>query len=767
MKSFINKTGLILCLIGMQMYAQNIKPYHEVITSKAVTQKGFLTTHLLDNKLYLEIPEAMLGKDMLFVDHSDLGLYPPHHIKFIKKADDIHLIIPEITSKVGNTIPLIKIDDGYGVRHKLNVKIAPAAFPVLAMGATHSSYIIEVSSLFLHTPKPLHGHDKTVYNNLAYIKRVWVFNNTLEVKTNKTIVSKYGPLTEDIDFSLFLLPETPMKPRLFDHRMGFFRETDIGLHDMVRAAIQRWRLEKKDKNQALSDPVKPIVLYFDPITPEKWKPYLRAGVEAWLPAFEAAGFKNAIVVKEPPVDDENFSVYSMRYSIIRWTDRTNYRGYEGGGTANGLVIWDRRTGEILKGDLLIGAPYELLSDQYFVRCSPLDKRAQQYPFPDDLMGDLIQSVTSHEAGHVFGLRDGNFGEYTYPFEKMRDAKWLKKMGHTPSIMTYARANGLVQPEDNIPISLLLQKVGPTDIHSIRWAYTPFPNIETPDDELPYLDKIISEQDAVPWYKFSMPHGFWNGRGYGPDDTVEVVECDDPVRASRLAIKNLKRVITLIPKAAKDERGHGTLKRLYEETLKQWRRQMHFVASLVGGCTTEHKAGYQDRVFRAIPKDDQKEAVAFLIKEAFHPPLWLESPEITRRYEMNGTLKTISKHQKFVLNDLLYPRRLNNMEEVAITSKESYTQEELFQDLYIGLWHELEEKTIKIDPYRQDIQWAYINSLKLLLEAQGINNSNTRANMFSALALVKESIGKVVRDVTDFSTRGHLELCLKALNEILE
>lgn len=763
MKKYIT---VILLYFTINSYAQkvtsNIKPFDEVITSEAITKKSFLSVHRLNNKLYLEIPSAMLNTEMLFVEYSDF--YGARQVKWIKRDDKIHLIIPEIESKVGNIIPVIF--------KKFNVKITPATFPILATGKNNSSYVIDATALFLNTPKPLSGHGLVIHNNLAFINKVLVFDDLIDVKTEKTSMSKNGPLTIDVDFSLLLLPEA-MKPRLHDYRMGYFGDFGGGYQ---KVSVARWRLEKKDKNLELSEPIKPITLYFSPETPNKWKPYLRAGIEDWLQAFEAAGFKNAIVVKDPPLDDKNWSINSMKYSYIRWIDKNNYRGYDNAGSGSVSFITDKRTGEILKADIRLGAPYQYLSDEYFIRCSPLDPRAQEYPFPDDLMGELIQRVTSHEAGHFFGLMDGDYGEFTYPFEKMRDKEWLQEMGHTPSVMNYTRQNYIVQPEDSIPVHLLRQKVGPTDIYSIRWAYTQFKNINTPDDELSYLEKIIREQDSIPWYRY---RGIGGAKEIGPDGTDEVVDSDNPIKGTALALKNLKRVIKLIPKATQKERGNETLKRLYTKTLNQWVEQMKSVVSLVGGFTTHYKNGNQEGVmydFTKVPVTQQKEAIALLIKEALHTPLWMKSPNITRRFEENGTFNNISTKQLIILTDILSFFRLKNMEEIDLTIDNSYKISDLFNDLNKGLWHELEDKTIKVDPYRQAIQLSYIVILKKSIEMEGNEYGGDgypypyrfspyiRGYMASTLTNIKRSIEKSIDNISDTSTRAHLELCLLEINK---
>jgi hypothetical protein len=757
--------SIALLFLTISVIAQNstskLKPYDEIITTDIITKKGFITTHLLENKLYLEIPPDMLNKEMLFMKNSN-----SKHIKWLKKENRIHLFKPDIISQVGNVFPT---DKKYFIK-----KITPTTFPILAINDTTLSYVIDVTSLFLNPPSDLIYSRNTgsIIDDLGFINKTHTIDKTIEVFTTKTITSENGPITVNDVFDLMLLPEVPMMPRLFDHRIGFFNDKEGGdaLHRdrKSRNAIIRYRLEKKNPDQSLSDPIKPITVYFDPKMPDRWKPYVKAGIEQWLPAFEAAGFKNAIEVKEPPIDDENFSVHSIRYSIVRWLDNTQYRGKEGGSWANADWIIDRRSGEILKGIIKLGAPYEYLSDEYFVRCSPLDIRAQQYPFPDDLMGELIERVTAHEAGHMFGLIDGNYGEYTYPFEKMRDKNWLEEMGHTPSAMNYARDNFIPQPEDNMPLHLLRQKVGPTDLYSIRWGYTPFKEAKTPDEETPYLEKIVREQDSIPWYRFNM-----TATNYGPQSTNEVVESDDPIKATILGIKNLKRVIKIIPNATRNEPRDEVKTRLLNKSMWLWVNQMKSVVSLVGSYTIQNKSSSQKgAVFFPIPVKKQKEAVAFLNANAFEPPLWLAPQSLLTRINNYGShqksLITISEKQKVILLDLLNNNRLDNIVEMQLVSEDSYKLSEFFQDLNKGIWSELESTDIKVNPYRQETQMTYINILKSKLQtdiSKSRGDSYRKSVIQNTLNKLSIKLKKAIKKTKDVVTKSHLELCLMEINKI--
>lgn len=762
---------LLLLIKGQSQTTPNtIKPYNEIITSKAITKKGFIKVHQLDDKLYFEIPEALLNKDLLFVKHNYYSDYK--QVKWIKEGNNIHMIIPPVKSEVGNIIP------SNGKNYKAN--LMAANFPILAEGSAGSTYVIDVTTLFLTPPKGLPGNGAVIVDGLAHIDKVLAIDNTIEVQTKKIITSEAGSQLVTVSFSMVLLPE-PMMPRLWDLRMGFEKETGGNDIEVVRASITRWRLEKKYPDQPLSDPIKPITLYFSPSTPAKWKPYIKAGVEQWLPTFEAAGFKNAIVVKEPPMHDKNWSLNSTRYSYIRWIDNSDYRGKENAGTGSVSNIIDERSGEFIKADILFGNPCEAMADMYFVRCSPLDVRAQQYPFPDDLIGELIAFITAHEAGHFFGLKDGHYGEYAYPFEKMRDKTWLQGMGHTPSVMSYTRHNFIVQPEDSIPPQLLIQKVGPTDLYSIRWGYIPFEAASTPDEELPYLNTIAKEQDTISWYRY-LPG---NSMYIGPQGTNEVVESDDPIKATKLGMQNLKRVFQLIPLVTRNQRGNEVKKRLYKTSLDHWSNQMKSVVALIGGYTIQHKSTDQEGPeYVSVPANRQKEAVAFLNKEAFQPQLWLAPTDLIRSFDsgesnslLNRSIYIITTRQLKILKDLFEGLRLKNLQEIDFTTQNNYPMAALFQDLSAGLFEELKAKDIKIDPYRQGIQMAYIIYLneRIAMEGKKLTGSFVvfnkykssnyiRGTMYNTLHALKNNIENTIIKVKDPTTKAHLKLCLLEINK---
>lgn len=719
-----------------------------------------IEAHIDGGRLFFIIHGELLENPMLFVRH-DMG---HHQIVWSKQRDYIMLIIPQIKSLSGVTIPL-----NYDYRIK---SLVIGRFPIIKEKSSDRLFYIDVSDLLLQTTIKWHvDSPETVFADQSYIEDVAYLNDETIIKTKRTILYRNKKRTMDVDFSFFMLPD-PMEPRLFDHRMGYFCEDQFSAINAypksAKASIMRWHLEKKHKDKKVSEPIKPIVFYFDPAMPDKWKPYVRAGVLEWLPAFEAAGFKNAIEVREVPKNKEKWSDDSVNYSMIRWE---NYEGIRGGEEKSGSTvrqIVNFRSGEILKSDIILGSSYQSLSDQYFVRCAPLDKRSLQYPFPDDLMGELIQFVTAHEAGHAFGLRDANYGEYAYPFEKMRDKDWLKKMGHTPSVMTYARHNYIVQPEDNIPPSLLIQKVGPADVYQIRWGYQIIPDATNPSEELPYLEKLIRQQDSIAWYRYNLGYA----EVLGPGGTNEVVDNNDPMKSTELGLKNIKRVIELLPRVNQDQRDNALLERLYDETLELWYQQMCHVMSLIGGYAIHYKAGSQNGdVYTPTPAEIQEAALGFLLLNAFEVPDWLSNPSFLSRIRYSTKSDKLMDYQIKLVSELLTAQRMKRLERMEDDMEFQGVIRGLLSNLRLGLFNELNGDRVQIDRRKQELQRAYIGTLTEALEENrkytnfGFGTSEyffgnySKTIFMSELQALEKDIEYRLKTTQEENTMEHLKLCL--------
>ena len=478
-----------------------IRPYDRVITKDAKSDQGLFTVHRIKDRLYYEIPKDKLGKDFLWVSQiakTTLGAgwggqaAGNRVVKWERRGDRILLrnvsfeVVADPKTPISQAVQAANFDS------------ILMAFNIEALGKDDAA-VIEVTRLFTTDVPEFSGRTRvrarTFDTSRSFVERAVSFPENVEVEAIHTYnnppdqaegrggapapgpgggrgqaPARVGSSSVLMHYSMVLLPEKPMQPRLFDERVGYFSisQMDYGKDEHrapQRRYITRYRLEKKDPGAELSEPIKPIVYWIDPATPTKWVPYLKRGIESWQPAFEAAGFKNAIIAKEAPTpeQDPDWSAEDARYSVIRWLPSTTEN-------ASGPHIHDPRTGEILEADIqFYHNVMNLARDWYFVQVGPLDPRTKALPLPDDLMGRLIEYVAAHEVGHTLGFQHNMKASSMYPAAKLRDAKWLKDMGHTPTLMDYSRFNYVVQPEDKIDPADLVPRIGPYDKWATMWG----------------------------------------------------------------------------------------------------------------------------------------------------------------------------------------------------------------------------------------------------------------------------------------------------------
>ena len=782
-----------------------LKPYAQVITPKAKSSFGFLTVHKVDNNYFFEIPDSMLNRDILIVNRiskaptsrqkSRVG-YPgdilgSKVIRFENK-DNKRILVREYSYRERS-----ENKDGMfqSVRNS-NTQPIVANFGIetIKKDSLTRNYVINVS-VFLQKENPLFSFDAdskeyigllNMVGEGTYIDTLKAFPKNIEISTTVTYQSKKGmsnvgfletgspriPLTYELNSSMVLLPEVPMKARLFDPRVGYFTVgyTDFDSNPQgieYKKLITRWRLEPKDEaaylRGELVEPKKPIIIYIDPATPKKWIPYLIQGVNDWQVAFEKAGFKNAIYALEAPTDDPSWSLEDARHSAIVYkpSDIPN---------ASGPHINDPRTGEILETHInWYHNVMSLLRDWYMIQAGTIDEAARKMQLDDELMGQLIRFVSSHEVGHTLGLRH-NFGSsHTVPVEKLRDKAWVEANGHTPSIMDYARFNYVAQPEDGITRAGIFPRIGIYDKWSIEWGYRWLPQFQTPEDEVAFSNQSIIEK-----LKTDVRYTF--GTESDPNDPRNQSEDlgDDSMLASLYGIKNLKRIVPqILTWSYEPNKSYAGAGEIYSGVVSQFNRYLGHVTKNVAGIYSNSITVEQtDEIAREfVPANIQKRAIAFLNEQLFTTPEWLIDRQLMEKAKILP-VNVICSLQSGVLARLINKNTLDKMSENEILNgKKAYTSAQMFNDLKKVIWSNLGQSDI----YKRNMQKAYVENLINMLDKKGNadkNASGKRPAYSEAPAIAHGQLTELKRlttsaaSMTSGTAKGHYQNLITLIDTAL-
>lgn len=767
-------------------------PYEELV-AKATVQQGLFTIYQVENNWYLEIPADLMGRDFYWYSELSqvsptlgsmgvgLGAIGEKMIAFEQVGQRV--MVNELSSVAGKRGA--PTEDG-----SLDLAVAESALPSVLLALPIVSESPEGALVVdLGTPLQTDLNEFSVASVLqftsgaagldperSFVQRMDAYPNNIGVSTLLTfLVTPSFPGIEELGITLpatsesvlvrhniTLLPETPMMSRYADSRVGYFTiayEDYSGVRNPdveTRELITRFRLEKQEPDAELSEPVQPIVFYISREVPLRWREYFKQGVEDWQPAFEAAGFKNAIIAKDAPgpAEDPTWDPSDTRYSLIRWVAQPV-------ANAMGPSTVDPRSGEILSAHVQIFADLpELVEQWYFAQASAVDEAARTQPFSDALLGKLIRQVVAHEVGHAIGLRHNHKASQAFTIAQLRDPEFTKQYGNNASLMSYGRYNYVAQPGDGV--TNLIPVLGPYDLFVIQWGYQPLPDAQSPDDERTTLDEWAARQIDEPWLRF------------GGEDLPSLVDPnvltenigDDRIEATRLGLQNLERVMGyLLPATTSLGSDFSRLQKSYSTILEQRYGWLASVVKLIGGVAEERTlAGRGDVQFKRVPKDKQQAALQFVLTNLETPAVFLPAA-ILDRLTPTGGADSLQQTQQFLLTELLDGGRLQRLVEGEQLGTDAYLLVDYLAEVQDGLFAELKQEAPQIDPMRRVLQRSYLETLQGQMMPG--SNSDVRAAARWNLQKLLETIKAVATKSSDATTAAHLADLQNQIETILE
>ncbi|HEY4289868.1 MAG TPA: zinc-dependent metalloprotease [Puia sp.] len=760
-----------------------IKPFDSVIRKDAIAFRGLFTVYKVEDKFYLEIPDSIFNLPILvmsqLVKAPDLGKYPGEMLEgntfYFGPGRDSTILLYALNTGTA-------AEEGTRMAKAVaNAAVTPIVlrFPIVARGRDGHSWVVAGNELLAKRSPvmPFAGGQN------FHMDRIEAYPENMNFTFSRVTESNFYTYS----YSYVALPRVPMQPRLADKRIGYFPGnsgegtkwfSDVQQRVKDRVVIARWRLEPKPEDREkwergeLVEPAKPIVYYIDPNTPKKWVKYLIAGVNDWNAAFEQAGFKNAIMAKEWP-EGTPADLHDARYSFLCYLPSETSNAY-------GPHICDPRSGEVIQSH--VGWYHNvmvILNGWYKVQASALDPTARTPTFNDELMGQLVRFVSSHEVGHTLGLAHNQGSSSQSPVEKLRDKNWLKQHGHTASIMDYARFDYIAQPEDSIPRENLWPHIGEYDRWAIQWGYKRSGASDPEEDRLIVNKWATDSLASNPRLWFGSEEGeasnVPNSTAYLPFDPRCQTECvgDNNMVGNTYGILNMKRVLSSF--TGWDHVENGVFEdwdQVYGWAV--WTMKKHWIQQVlayVGGRSrtwkSEDAAG---DVYEPTPKTLQKEALAWLNEQLFNTPTWLMDPAFANKIIQPEPKNIIQQLQDDAMHRLLdgttLARLSANVTQFGVQA--AYTPDEYFRDLHGYIWGGLASGK-PMDFYRRDLQKEYIIYLGMIVAA---NNQNVRESEYWTAAYmdflrIRDEVKAALKTYPAGDDRDHLETILFRMGKFMK
>ena len=775
---YVLPLALTLCAAPAQARKKKTEtPPPAKVEKKAPIAKGFFGVQREKDDVFFVIPDSLLRRPMLvttrFIStpagaqvyggelaNSKMLTWERHNNQLLLRAEMFESLA-DSTQRIWKSVEA-SAENPIVAAFKIEETLADSTSKL-------KQYRIKVTD-FLKGDNPvtsLETYRKTGFDigglrgDLSYIDTVKTFPINTEIQTVKTFSAKpnkipsaavTGLVTLRLNTSFVLLPENLMRSRTFDPRVGYFTDNFVEFNDKQqqvkrRSVIARWRLEPKEediekmKRGELVEPKKPIVYYIDPATPKQWVKYLILGVEDWQKAFEQAGFKNAIIAKEWPKDRPDMSLEDARFSVIRYLASPIPNAY-------GPNVHDPRTGEIIESHIgWYHNVMKLVHDWYMVQAGAVDPRARKQEFDEELMGQLIRFVSSHEVGHTLGLRHNMGASAATPVEKLRDKAWVEKHGHTSSIMDYARFNYVAQPEDNISSEGIFPRINDYDKWAIQWGYSYFPNAKSEKEERKILNDLTVKT-------ITGNRRLWFGGEGHDNDPLALTEdlSDDVMKASDYGLKNLRRVVKGLPEWIYEEGNLGdNLAEGYKAVFGQYRRYVGHVLAQIGGVHREYKSVEQSgAVFKTMTRERQQRALAWLDKNVLECPTWMISePYISRLSAKPQEL--IRPLAEMAVSYLVSPNMFNNIaiNATGAPTAQAYTPTAYADDLLRVLFRETTTPQ-RVGSWRRYVQQQAVT--RLIKGWKATADGDGRPYMTSLLTRIQSRL--TAAHPQDAATRAH-------------